>query len=276
MSGPRLFAPAPGRQLAAVRVLVVGFSLAWLVGGAPLLLSCLWFPAARFAPVGVVSALDAPLAPALGVAVWAASVIAGVAALLGARYRLSAPVFALGLLWVTSYRSSWGMIFHTENLMVLHALILAFLPAADAWSLDAKLRHGGLEWLDGEALLSHVAWDNLRKLELGSVHSPLGAWLCQFPALFAPLAWGSLALELGAPLALLGPRLARVFALGLWSFHLGVLALMAIAFPYPLVGVAFAPLLRAERPLEALAGWMSRRRARWRGRDEGRALVDER
>jgi hypothetical protein len=32
-----------------------------------------------------------------------------------------------------------------------------------------------------------------------------------------------------------------------WSFHVGVAALMAITFPYPLVGIAFAPLLPVER-----------------------------
>jgi hypothetical protein len=53
--------------------------------------------------------------------------------------------------------------------------------------------------------------------------------------------------ELGAPVALLGRRIAAAWAALAWSFHLGVLALMAIAFPYPLLGVAFLPFFRAER-----------------------------
>src|SRR5690606_1009356 len=155
---------------------------------------------ARFEPVGVVTLLDAPLTPAIGVGLWLITVLAGVATLLGWRFRMIAPVFAAGLLWVTSYRSSWGMIFHSENLLVMHTLILALLPASDDWSLDgarepqlrargrerhprygwglrlmatitaltyllagiAKLRNAGWAWLDGEVLLSHVAWDNLR------------------------------------------------------------------------------------------------------------------
>ena len=40
---------------------------------------------------------------------------------------------------------------------------------------------------------------------------------------------------------------AVLFAAGLWGFHLGVLVLMAIVFPYPLSGIGFAPLLPAER-----------------------------
>jgi hypothetical protein len=288
---PVLFVLAPGRRLAAVRILVSAFALTWLLALAPLLLSPLWFPAHRFRPVGVVSVLDVPVAPLLGVGLWLITVVAGAATAVGLRHRLSAPLFALGLLWVTSYRSSWGMIFHTENLVILHALILAWLPASDAWSLDArrdariaargeevhvrygwglrlmatvttltyviagvaKLRSAGLAWLDGDVLRSHVAWDNLRKIELGDLHSPLGAWLAAFSAVFAPLAWGSVVLELGAPLALLGPRLARLWSAGMWAFHVGVLALMAIAFPYALTGIAFAPMLAAERPLAALA-----------------------
>ena len=297
---PFWFVPAPGLRLAALRVLICGFALVWLLGFSPQLLSTLWFTPARFTPVGVVSLLTGPLPPALGVGIWALTVAAGIAALLGWRFRALGPVFALGLLWVTSYRNSWGMIFHSENLMVLHTLILAVLPASDAWSLDArreperrargqvahprygwgprlmaavavlayllagvaKLRNAGMHWLDGEVLLSHVAWDNLRKIELGDLHSPLGAALAAYPAVFVPLAWGSMVLELGAPAALLGPRVARAWAVGMWAFHVGVLLIMAIAFVYPLSGVAFAPLFAVEEPVLGLA---ARVRRRWPG-----------
>ncbi|HLT34702.1 MAG TPA: HTTM domain-containing protein [Enhygromyxa sp.] len=289
---------APGLRLAAVRVLIATFALAWLIGGASLSLSCLWFPSARFEPVGVVSLLDAPLAPALGVAIWLLTVLAGVATLLGWRHRMIAPVFAVGLLWVTSYRNSWGMIFHSENLLVMHTLILALVPASDAWSLDgardpqlrargrerharygwglrlmatitvltyllagiAKLRAAGLAWLGGDVLLGHVAWDNLRKIELGDLHSPLGAALSAYPAVFVPLAWASLMLELGAPIALFGAWQARIWAAGMWAFHVGVLLIMAIAFQYPLTGIAFASLFAVEQPLVALGDRLRGRR----------------
>src|SRR5690606_6209929 len=58
---PFYFQEAPGRRLAAVRVLVFGFALGWLVGYAKVVLSVLAFPAHRFAPIGVVSLLEAPL-----------------------------------------------------------------------------------------------------------------------------------------------------------------------------------------------------------------------
>jgi len=294
------FVPAPSLRLAVVRVLICSFAVVWLLGFGPLLLSGLWSPAERFEPIGVASLLSAPLAPALGVGAWLLTLIAGIAALLGWRFRLIGPMFALGLLWVTTYRNCWGMIFHSENLLVMHTLILAMLPASDAWSLDArrasrsalpearsdphwrygwglrlmaavtvlayllagvaKLRNAGPAWLDGDVLLSQVAWDNLRKIELGDLHSPIGATLSAYPAVFIPLAWTSMILELGAPLALFGRRVAWVWAVGMWAFHVGVLLIMAISFMYPLSGVAFAPLFAVERPVEALAARLRRRR----------------
>jgi hypothetical protein len=292
------FVAIPGLRLAVLRVLISAFALVWLIGFAPILLSGLWFPRERFEPVGVVTLLDAPLAPALGLAIWLLTVIAGVATLLGWRFRAIAPMFAIGLLWVTSYRNSWGMIFHSENLLVMHTLVLALVPASDAWSLDAardpklrargrerhgrygwgprlmvtitaltyvlagvaKLRNAGFAWLAGEVLLSHVAWDNLRKVELGDLHSPIGAALSAYPAVFVPLAWLSVALELGAPIALFGSRLARLWAACMWAFHVGVLLIMAIAFMYPLTGVAFAPMFAVEQPVAALANRLRRRR----------------
>lgn len=292
------FVPIPGLRLAVLRVLIGAFALVWLIGFAPILLPSLWFPPERFEPVGVVTLLEQPLAPALGVLIWLLTVIAGVATLLGWRFRMLAPVFAIGLLWVTSYRNSWGMIFHSENLLVMHVLVLALLPASDAWSLDAardpelrargleqhgrygwgprlmatitvltyvlagvaKLRNAGLAWLAGDVLLSHVAWDNLRKLELGDLHSPIGAALSAHPAVFVPLAWMSLVLELGAPIALFGRRAAQIWAVGMWAFHVGVLLIMAIAFMYPLTGVAFAPMFAVEQPVAALANRLRRRR----------------
>ena len=46
-------------------------------------------------------------------------------------------------------------------------------------------------------------------------------------------------------------RLARGWVLAAWAFHLGVVALMAIAFPYPLSGIAYASFLPVERLLSS-------------------------
>jgi hypothetical protein len=64
----------------------------------------------------------------------------------------------------------------------------------------------------------------------------------------------ALAVELGAWLALAGGRWRTAWVVAAWLFHVGVLALMAILFPYQLSGVAFAPFF----PLERIARPMSR------------------
>lgn len=272
--------PAPAARLAAVRWLVLAFALVYLVGAASPLLRPMWLPRNTFHPVGIVSVLHDPLAPALVVVLYLACLAAGLAALLGLQYRWTAPSFALLLLWVTSYRTSWGMLFHTENLLVMHVAVLACCPqAADTWSWQtrtspsheadfygwplrlmslvtvsayvvaglAKFVHAGPAWLGGDEIRAHIAFDAIRKLELGSVHSALGVALVKVPWVFAPLAIVTLALELGAPLALLGGRFAVAWVAVCWGFHFSVLCLMMILFPYPLCGVAFASLFSAER-----------------------------
>jgi len=272
--------PAPAKRLAVLRVLVGGFALAYLAIRAPYLASYTDFHDSQFAPVGIVTLLSGPL-PDFAVRLLVTVTIAtGVAFVAGWRFRVSGPLFALLLLWVLTYRNSWGQVFHTENILVLHVLVLGVSPAADAVSLDArgkdipdenarygwpirlmciatvltyfisgetKIRIAGLDWLTSDTLRNYVAYDNLRKAELGDAHSPLGAELIRHAWLFTPLAVFTLAIELGAPLALLGGRVARVWAALAWGFHAGVFAVMWIVFPYPLLGVAFAPFFAVER-----------------------------
>ena len=87
----------------------------------------------------------------------------------------------------------------------------------------------------------------MRKIELGSLHSPAAAWIATSPALLVGLSIFTLAVELGAPVALVSPRTARVWAILAWVLHAGILATMAIGFFYPLSGVAFASMLRLDR-----------------------------
>lgn len=274
------FAPAPATRLAAVRWLVLGFAVVYLVCATLPLLRPAFLAVSAFKPIGVVSVLPSPLSPSVAVALHVAAIATGITALIGAYYRVSAPAFALLLLWVTTYRSSWGMLFHTENLLVLHVAVLACCPqSADVWAFRnggetrsdadfygwplrvlsiltlstylisgiAKLHLAGPEWLGGDEIRSHIAFDAVRKIELGSLHSPLGAALVGVPWVFTPLALITLAFELGAPLALLGPRCALIWTITCWGFHAGVVLLMMIVFPYPLSGVAFASLIPAER-----------------------------
>lgn len=273
-------APGPARLLGLFRVLVGGFGTVYLVVRWPNLVSSTGFEARQFEPVGVVSILEQPVGDWLLYALVVGAIGAGVAFTLGWRFGVSGPVFAVLLLVVLTYRNSWGQVFHTENLLVLHALVLGLSRSADGLSLDArggtadvrgeaygwplrlcgvvtvlayviagmaKLDEAGLGWVTSDALRNQVAYDNLRKELLGDYHAPLGAWLVGHGWVFKPLAMGTLVVELGAPLALLGRRLAIGWAVSAWLFHVGIVATMAILFPYQLLGVAFVPLILGAR-----------------------------
>ncbi|WP_437736120.1 HTTM domain-containing protein [Sorangium sp. So ce1335] len=132
------FAEAPAERLAIVRLLVGGFALVYLCVRAVHLQRVGHLPPDGFRPVGVVSVLSAPLP------LWAvrgligAAIAAGAAFVAGFKFRVAGPLFGALLLWVLTYRNSWGMVFHTENLLVLHVIALGLAAAADAYSLDAR------------------------------------------------------------------------------------------------------------------------------------------
>ena len=289
------FAPAPAERLAAVRILIGAFGLAWVGGRLMESYAVAKLGASHFKPTGVVRVLDAPLPPSVTLAIGIVTCVLLAAFTLGVFYRITAPLAALGLLWALTYRNSFGMIFHTENLLVLHVLALACAPAADAWSFDrfrrgaappvpeagygwilkllaaitaatymmagiAKLRIAGVAWLDGEQLRNQIAVDNLRKALLGDSIAPLATPFLDHPSGFTMFSVLTIVLELGAPLVLLHARAAKLWALAAWGFHVGVVFLMNIWFPYPLLGLAYLPLLRAERPFAWLIRWWRRRR----------------
>jgi hypothetical protein len=298
-----LLAPAPPQRLAGLRVVVGSYALAFLVLRLPGLWLVTRLDRGQWQPVGVLSVLGDPLRPGLAQLAVLATVALGVAFVVGWRWRVTGPAFALGFLLVTTYRVSFGHVVHTDQLPALHLLVLALSPAADAWSLDArrrstgppaagddgrygwpvkvaalivvvayvlagvaKLDEGGTGWLTGEVLRNQVAFDNLRKTLLGDVHSPLGGWAVRYGWLFAPMALATVAVELGAPVALRGGRWRTAWVAGAWAFHVAVVALMAISFPYQLSGVAYAPFFALE---EVPGRWRRSRATRGRSAKAG-------
>ena len=284
---------APAERLAAVRVLVGAFAVVYLTSRIPHLISYVSFPARQFVPVGVMTALAQPPPAAAVYLLVGLTWLATIAFALGWRFRVSGPAAGLLLLVTLSYANSWGQIFHTENALVLFVLVLGITRAADATSLDArgrpapapharygwplrllclvvvatyllagiaKLRWGGPGWMGGTVLRDTIAADSLRKILLGSSHSPIAEALLGQAWLFRGLAVLTLVVELGAPIALLHRRAALVWVLAVLGFHLGVLVLMAIFFPFPLSGIAFAPFFRAER----VTAWVAARLRRYR------------
>ncbi len=282
-----MFAPAPAARLAWFRILVGVFATVYLSVRFQAFAALVDNQRSRFEPVGVLSWLDEPLADGVWFGLLIAAIAMGVAFTVGVRFRLTGPLFALLLLTVTTYRSSWGQLLHFENLLVLHALVVGFARSADAVSVDsrrtdgtrsdggygwplklaalvtvltyvlagvAKLRYGGLDWVLGDSLRNHVAYSAVRLDLLGGTPSPLAAPLVEHGWLFPPLAFTTVALELAAPAALFGRRLRTVWVAGAWLLHVGIAAAMFVVFPYPLFLVAFAPLFRLERIGDWLAG----------------------
>jgi hypothetical protein len=265
------------------RAVVAGWSLAYLGKRWRLLGEVAGGRRRDFHPVGVVRVLRRPLPVRVVQAGVVATYVASAAVTVGWRHRLTGPVWGALLLWTVTYRNSWSMVFHNDNILVLHALVLGCAPgAADVLAVDARRetapdgahwRYGwplqlmsavtaltyllagiakvvgplGWRWASGTALRSQVEADAVRKDLLGSGSSPVVAALHGREALWRTMAVGSLVLELGAPVALVSRRLGRAWAVAAWSLHVGILAVMRIRFRYQLSGVAYASFLDLER-----------------------------
>ena len=279
-SGAWFAAPAPAERLAVLRVLTGLFAVVYLAARAPVFFGLADRPPASFEPVGVLWWMEAPAGDAVVAGAVVATLAAGLAFVVGAGFRVAGPLFAVLLLVLTTYRSSWGQLLWFENLMVLHVLLVGFSRAADAGSFDArrrdrpppsaafgwpvrmaavvtvltyvlagiaKLRIGGVEWISGDTLRNHVAYSATRLDVLGGTPSPLARPFVQHGWLSSPLAAATVLIELGAPVALLGGRWRTAWVAAAWLLHLGIALLMFVVFPYPLVLVAFAPLFALER-----------------------------
>jgi hypothetical protein len=273
-------APAPPARLAVLRILVGAFATTYLAIRFPAFHALAGAPSRDLEPVGALWWLGAPVPGGLLTAALVVALATGAAFTAGVWFRVTGPCFALVLLALTTYRSSWGQLLWFENLMTLHVLIVACCPAADALSFTArrgpqrpdqavygwavrlaglvtvltyvlagvaKLRDGGWSWLAGDTLVNHVAYSAARLEVLGATPSPLAELLVRHEWLLGPAAALTIVLEIGAPLALLGGRVRDVWVAGVWLVHLGIAATMFVVFPYPLTLIAFAPLYRLER-----------------------------
>jgi Vitamin K-dependent gamma-carboxylase len=272
---------APPERLAMVRILVSAYAVVWLAFALPGIAGLTDAGTSRWHPVGVLAWLDTPLAPGWLWVFVAVTFGAGIAFAVGAGARVTGPLFAAAFLVVTTYRSCWGQIFHTDDLVALHLIVLALAPAAHAWSVDArrrapappparrygwplllmsiitvltyvlagwaKLRTSGLDWITGSVLRDQIAQDNLLKELFGAPSSPLASAVLSHAWLFPPMAAFAVLVELGAPVALLGGRWRDVWVGAAWLFHLGILVLMTTFFPYQLSGIAYASMFRVER-----------------------------
>jgi hypothetical protein len=237
------FTPAPARRLALLRLVVGLYALTYMGGRFNLHAAIAATNPSLFDPVGVVSWLRAPLPVDVQRTIMLLTLAFNVLFLLGWKHRITGPLFAGLLLWSLSYRNSWTMVFHSDNLLVLHVLILGLTPAADALSVDAWKRKTRRRWYgsllgvrrrrspDGD-------WEYGYPLRLMCGVTAAAYFLAGFAKVAGPLSWGwaagdSMRLQLAADALrkdlLAGGAPAMPFLLyqhiWLWTF-VGVLTLV--------------------------------------------------
>lgn len=280
------FEGTPAARPAILRILVGVYILYYLARRYPMYLKIAGSDPSLFKPVGVASHLEKPVPVSAFRWVLIATFVANVLFILGLRHRYTGPLFAGLLLWVMCYRNSWSMIYHSNNVLLLHAIILGLTPSADDLSLDAlgkatesedphwrycwpvKLMSTvtaltyflagvakvkgplGWRWASGEALRSQIAVDGVRKELYASGAAPLAYALYDKLFLFKVIGIGSLFLELVSPFLLVSKRLSRLWAAGAFGMHWGIYFLMRIKFRYQLLGLIVASFFDLERLFE--------------------------
>ncbi len=148
---------------------------------------------------------------------------------------------------------------------------LAWLPdgaVADVWVRGGLRLVGGLTvvtyvlaglakvgrsfaWASGASLADHLSVAVLVSLVYrpGDGLPPGFTFVLDHPALLAIGAPLTLALELGAPLALVHRYAGVTWAVGIFAMHVGIAGAMNVVFPYPTFGLAFLSFLPVERLL---------------------------
>jgi hypothetical protein len=131
------FREGSATRLAALRLVIGTTALVFLWTRIRQYASIAGTSADLFDPVGPVVLLSGPIPPPIYEAIMIGAVVAGLAFVLGVQFRWTGPLFAALLLWIVSYRNSWSMIYHVDNLLVMHVLVLGLTRSADALSVDS-------------------------------------------------------------------------------------------------------------------------------------------
>lgn len=222
--------------------------------------------AASFEPVGILWFLGSPLPDVVWFSLLGLLFASGLVVLAGRSMGPAMAMFALCVLVVTTYRSSWGQLLWFENLLVIHLIVLTVAavigpvgtnrlpPWAMQWCAVAtvllyvlagvaKLRYGGLGWISGDVLVRHIGYSSARLSVFGERPPLLASFAVNHPGTLTVASFAAVTLELGAPLALLRRRLAVAWSTAVWAMHLAIALTMAVVFPYPLSGLAFVPVV---------------------------------
>ncbi len=241
--------PRGPRRLAAVRIGLCALLAARLAGGPWLELAAQ--PEALFRPVSFLRLLDRMPSPEAVAVLQAFALGAAVLATVGLLTRFTLPAAWLAALPLVAMTSSLGKVVHNDVLLLLCLVPLLPAPAGAAWSLDARQRPvarpgpafgwpvrtamvvvAGAYFFSGLAKLFHagpawVASGNLRWVLYASSDAqpepnPFALFVADRPLLAQLIAAATLAVELGFPLVLWRPRLARLFVPAVVAMHAGI------------------------------------------------------
>jgi predicted DCC family thiol-disulfide oxidoreductase YuxK len=276
------FTPMPATRIAVIRILSGLFTLWYLLSRYSSIVKMADGETSMFEPVGLASMLSEPLPMNIFLGIFWTTIALNIAYILGWQYRFTGILFAIASLFVFSYRYSWSMIYHDNIAVVLHVLVIALAPAADAYSLDSRKRgsevgmswqygwpirllcaatlatyflsglakvYGDLAWawVDGSAMRSQVAVDSLRKDMLGESATPLFEYIYPQTWLFLLMGLGTMVIELGAPFVLASRKLGKIWAILTWLLHIGIYFVMGITFRYQMTGLIFLPFFDVEK-----------------------------
>jgi hypothetical protein len=235
-----------------------------------------WADPRWYSPLAVGRILHLPAASVLLVeALRVACLVAALVALSGRLPRTAGWLTAIAWSWYQYVAFSYGKVDHDRADFVVALALLPLVAAAgttdrrrseaagftlraiqlvaiatyflSAW---AKLRFGGLEWVNSatlaRAIVRRGTW--------------LGDQLLAIPGLLHAAQWGLVAAELLSPLIFVVSERARRRLVGAWYlFHAVTFATITIAFwPHLVIMLAFLPL---ENYRDRVAGYVARRRA---------------
>ena len=207
-------------------------------------------PEPLFRPVSFLRVLDAMPSVEAFVALQVVGTAAAAWAAFGRRGRGRWAAFVvawLAYLVLAGLRSSLGKILHNDVLLVLAAV--PFLVAPDSederdcgWPVRgamvlvaaayfaagvAKLRHSGLAWVTGDNMRYILSWaviDGRMRFDRWTAWVSQRAWLCTLSA------FGILALEVGAPVAVGVRRLRPWFAGSAVALHVATWVLLGLDY----------------------------------------------
>lgn len=125
---------------------------------------------------------------------------------------------------------------------------IALLGAAYFNSGISKLVYGGFDWISGFPIQTIVVGQD--GLVVDGILSAYRIWAATTPAVAALFSIATLVFELGGPLMILGPRVRRCIALGLFGMHANIYLLTDILYWESMVFLAVFGLLGDEPTAE--------------------------